>query len=216
MSYLCTESVSECVHYCVTQIHVNNNWVGYSSCAAPPIQPYLQQQWHSTQTFPLRYSLSHTHRHQCAQSMSLWTVVTGSAGSLSYSHCQYLLFRMACIVIQNETVLCQSNCLCLSHLAVVRCCCRFAAVGLAARRYQSIAAQQADGQQQSHHSGVQRPDVGSATLSADVGIWTQTCCWLHQKSGFVSLLHLFENISKSVCFNVILNPRASEPLHLYM
>ena len=111
-----------------------------------------------------------THRHQCAQSMSLWTVVTGSAGSLSYSHCQYLLFRMACIVLQIETVLCQSNCLCLSHLAVVRCCCRFAAVGLVARRYQSIAAQQAGGQQQSHHSGVQRPDVGSATLSADVGI----------------------------------------------
>jgi len=51
-----------------------------------------------------------------------------------------------------------------------RTCCRFAAVGPAGMRYRSTAARPA-----LSSSGVRRANAGSATLSAYVGSWTETC-----------------------------------------
>ena len=63
---------------------------------------------------------------------------------------------------------------CLSHSPAAAACGGFAAVGPAGRRYRSIAARLAP---QQRGTSVQRTagNVGSATLTADGGSWTQTC-----------------------------------------
>jgi len=82
-----------------------------------------------------------------------------------------------------------------SHHSAVACCCGwFAAVGPADRRCQLIAAQLA-----LHSSRVTAwstaANVGSATLSADVGSWTQTrvmqhwCSFLEAKNIHLDTLH---------------------------
>ena len=70
---------------------------------------------------------------------------------------------------------------CLSVSSGRRRCCGFAAVGPAAGRYRSIAARPAAGGQQHRSHATARRAVataGRATLSADVGSWTQTCSFL--------------------------------------